>query len=63
MFMNDIQALFPRQQSMRKVPQRPAERLLQTIRAAMADTQSDADAVTMQKYSPQLRAVSIAVQM
>jgi hypothetical protein len=29
----------------------------------MADMQSDADAVTAQKYLPQLRAVSIALQM
>jgi hypothetical protein len=37
--------------------------LPQTVRAAMADIESDADAVTKQKYSPQLRTVSIRVEL
>jgi hypothetical protein len=63
MFMDFVQTVIPRQQLTKKAHERPAKGPPETIRAAMADTQSDADAVTAQKNQPQLRAVSSPIQM
>jgi hypothetical protein len=57
MFLDFVQAVIPRQQSTKKARELPPD----TVRAAMADSQSDADAVPSQKNPPQLRAVSNAV--
>jgi hypothetical protein len=63
MFMDFVQTIIPRQQSMKKMHQRSAKPLSEVVWTAMAETQSDGDATTTQNNSPQLRGVLSSIQM
>jgi hypothetical protein len=55
MVMESVQTVIHRQQSTKEVSE--------NIRTAMADIQLNVEAVTPQKYPPQLRAISSLIQM